>query len=91
MTPEKRIQELEAALAASRKAAVHMMVDMGLALAKTPEDREQAAMAFDEAAEDPDPAIAEMAAAVAKALRQRCRLMSETWVERVKAAVEEED
>lgn len=89
MTPEKRTQELEAALAASRKAAVHMMVGMGLALAKTPEDREQAAKVFDEAAEDPDPTTAEMAAAVAKALRQRCRLMSETWVERVKAAVED--
>ncbi|RJL09145.1 hypothetical protein [Paracoccus siganidrum] len=58
---------------------------------RPPEERELAAKVFVAAAADPDPAIADMAAAVAKALRQRCRLMSETWVERVKAAVERED
>lgn len=91
MTPEQRIAELEANLTATRRTATDMMISMGLTIAKTPEDREQAAKVFDEAAADPDPVIAEMAAAVAKALRQRCRLMSETWAERVKAAVERED
>lgn len=74
-----------------KQTAIDLMIAMGLALAKTPEDREQAAKVFDDAAGNPDPEVAEMGSAVAKALRERCHLMNEAWVERVKAAVERED
>lgn len=69
MTPNERIQQLEAELAATKRAAIHMMVGMAMGIASTPEGREELATGFAEAADDPDPAIAEMAQAVADAIR----------------------
>lgn len=69
MTPEQRIAQLEAELAATKRAAIHMMVGMAMGIASSPEGREELAAGFAEAADDPDPAIAEIAQAVADAIR----------------------
>lgn len=69
MTPEERIVQLEAELAATKRAAVHMMTGMALGIVSTPEGREELAAGFIEAASDPNPMIAEMARAVAAAIR----------------------
>ncbi|SEN90288.1 hypothetical protein SAMN04489859_102151 [Paracoccus alcaliphilus] len=69
MSDKERIAQLEAELAATKRAATHMMVGMAMGIASTPEGREELAAGFAEAASDPDPAIAEMAQAVADAIR----------------------
>ncbi|RJL15288.1 hypothetical protein [Paracoccus siganidrum] len=66
---QSRIEQLEAELAATRQAAVHMMVGMAMGIASTPEGREDLAEGFSEAANDPDPVIARLADDLAAALR----------------------
>lgn len=69
MTDAERIAALEAQLAATKKAAVHMMVGMAQGIAQTPEGLRDLSAGFAEAANDTDPIIAGLALAVAEALR----------------------
>lgn len=69
MTDAERIAALKAELAATRRAAIQMMVGMAMGIATTPEGREELAAGFAEATKDPDPIIARMARDVAAAIR----------------------
>lgn len=64
-----RIAELESELAATKRAAIHMMVGMATGIASSPEGREELAAGFSEAASSADPATAELSRLVAAALR----------------------
>ena len=69
MTPEERIIALETELIDTRKAAVAMLLGMAEGMVKTPEGREELAVAFEEAAKDADAITARLARLVATAIR----------------------
>lgn len=71
MSPEERNIALERELDDTRRAAANMMLGMIDAMTKTPEEREEIAQSFDEAAGGVDPAAARLARLVATAIRQR--------------------
>lgn len=71
MTPEENITALEQEVIDTRRAAVGMMLGMIDAMTQTPEEREEIARSFDEAAEGVDPVRARLSQLVAAAIRAR--------------------
>lgn len=66
----EQILELKKELAMTRAAAVTMLVGMAQGIANSEEGLEDLAKGFDDAAEGADPILAELAKAVAAALRR---------------------
>ncbi len=71
MTPLERIVALERELAATRTAAVEMIVSLAQGALRTPEGREELAQTFDEVGRDEcNPEAARLARLVAEAIRR---------------------
>ena len=71
MTLEESIVALEQEVIHTRQAAVGMMLGMIDAMTRTPEEREEIARSFDQAAAGVDPARARLSRLVAAAIRER--------------------
>ena len=73
MTDTDRIIALERELDDTRRAAVHLVLVMVDAVAKTPESRDQLAQGFALAATDSDPVTSRLARLMAAAVRQNVK------------------
>ena len=71
MTLEESIVALEQEVIHTRQAAVGMMLGMIDAMTRTPEEQEEIARSFDQAAAGVDPARARLSRLVAAAIRER--------------------